>query len=585
MITRPKFWSICIAGCLAVLVIAALALPQSFQLTALSDVTQCFLLIAGTVLFIPHILKSQGRVRLFWGLITAGIGFWLLYQLLWTYFEIWLRKDVPVIFSGDLVLFLHIVPLIAALAMRPHIMGDEYSARLGHLDFALLLLWWVYAYALVVMSWQYALPNETAYSRNFNVAYLAEKVLFLAALTACWLTSRGPWRLFYGNLFGASVLYSTSSYVANWAIGRGLYYSGSLYDIPLAASMAWIALLAVWISAKEPHSEGVMSFPSYGVWIARSGMISVFSLPLFASWALVDVSVPAQVRWFRVIVTLSAALAMSFMVFIRQRLLDRELIRLLHHSEASLENLVQLQAQVLQSEKLASVGQLVGGAAHELNNPITAMLGYSDLLLEADLSGEQRSLAIRIGQNVRRTKSLVASLLSFARRNPATKTAIDLNTLARTAIKLVQPNSQSKKIDLVSDFDASLPKVLGDSNQLLQVCLQVIGGALYALEETAAHTLTVSSYCRDGIVGLRVSPGTDVAAENPSATAETDPMLGLSACQGIVKEHQGRLVCRRLESGACEIEVELPAHKPIVDNEQRSTEPGPAGLWQSQPIA
>ncbi len=72
---------------------------------------------------------------------------------------------------------------------------------------------------------------------------------------------------------------------------------------------------------------------------------------------------------------------MGVLVFLRQYLLDRELLRLLNHSRESFDNLKRLQAQILQSEKLASIGQLVGGAAHELNNPITAMLGYSDMLL------------------------------------------------------------------------------------------------------------------------------------------------------------------------------------------------------------
>ena len=89
---------------------------------------------------------------------------------------------------------------------------------------------------------------------------------------------------------------------------------------------------------------------------------------------------------FRLALTLIAAFLMGLMVFVRQHLLDRELIHLLDHSRESFDNLKRLQAQILQSEKLASIGQLVGGAAHELNNPITAMLGYSDLLLSTPLT-------------------------------------------------------------------------------------------------------------------------------------------------------------------------------------------------------
>ena len=580
---RSKFWSVGVGAFLALLALAALLLPQSFRLTALSDVIQCILLLAGTVFFIPHALQAQGRMRLFWTLMALGIGFWFFYQMLWTYFEVWKRTDVPAVFAGDIVLFLHIVPLIAALAVRPHVPRNEYAARLGHLDFALLLIWWVYVYVLIVMAWQYAVLDEPSYTHNLNAVYLAEKLVFLAALVASWLSSQGKWRVFYASLFGASLVYSASSYLANWAIARNVYYSGSFYDIPLAISMAWVALLAIWTSAAEPQSPTVKAFPAYGVWIARSGMIAVFSLPLFATWSLADMDVPPRVRSFRLGLTFVAALAMGIMVFVRQRLLDRELIRLLHHSEESVENLVHLQAQVLQSEKMASIGQLVGGAAHELNNPITAMLGYSDLLLGTDLSPEQRSLAARIGHNVRRTKSLVASLLSFARQAPASKTQVDVNTLARTAIKLSQPYWQAHKVDVRTQLDGVLPKVLGDSNQLLQVCLQVVAGALYALEEDGAHILTISSHAGDGMVVLRVATGTSNQPE--SRRDQPSAGLGLSACQGIVHEHQGRIVCQSQTGGGIAISIELPGVDPHSPSVPDVTEAGSPALWQSQPFA
>jgi two-component system NtrC family sensor kinase len=156
-------------------------------------------------------------------------------------------------------------------------------------------------------------------------------------------------------------------------------------------------------------------------------MIAVFSLALFAAWAISDVQIPARIRVFRLALTLLAAFCMGVMVLLRQQMLDRELVRLLNRSRESFDSLKRLQAQILQSEKLASIGQLVGGAAHELNNPITAMLGYSDLLLNTRLTTEQQPLAAKIGQCVRRTKSLVASLISFARQAPAAKTPLDLN--------------------------------------------------------------------------------------------------------------------------------------------------------------
>lgn len=561
MATHAKLWSIAVLGCLAALVVAALILPQSFHLTAFSDVIQCLLLLSGTLVFVPHALRAEGRMRLFWGMMTLGIGFWLGYQLLWTYFEVLLHKDVPDPFGGDIILFLHIVPLIAALALRPHVPRDEYAARVGRLDFALLCVWWVYLYVLMVMPWQYAFTDQPAYSRNLNTVYLVEKLVFLVALAACWNGSKGVWKTFYANFLAASLLYSASSYVANWAIARNVYYSGSLYDIPLAASMAWITLIGLWTRARKPQSEAGPSSTVYGVWVARGSMIAAFSLPLFAVWALAETGVPARIRSVRLIVTLAAALVLGGMVFLRQRLLDNELVRLLKHSRESIDNLKLLQAQIIQSEKLASIGQLVGGAAHELNNPITAMLGYSDLLLSTQLTEPQHALAARIGQHVRRTKSLVASLLSFAKQAPPSKTPVDLNTLLRTAVKLAQPQCQALKIEVHMELDSQLPRVSGDSNQLLQVCSQILGNALHLLSERGGRALTVNTRHRAGVAVLQVSEDSPVPAGNAATQMDT---LGLSACQGIVQEHRGRISCEERPNGGTSILVELPANDPAT---------------------
>ena len=94
--------------------------------------------------------------------------------------------------------------------------------------------------------------------------------------------SKGGWKIFYANLFGATFTYAASSYIANWALSRHLYYSGSLYDIPLAVSMAWITVIGLWTREREPQTGVRSTSTSHGVWLARLGMIAAFSLPLFA---------------------------------------------------------------------------------------------------------------------------------------------------------------------------------------------------------------------------------------------------------------------------------------------------------------
>jgi len=582
---QSRVWLAVVAGLLAALVLTSLALPRSFRLTAVSDFVQCFLLASGAASFVPLLLGSQGRTRLFWSLITLGISFQLTYQLLWTYYEVILRRDVPDLFAGDVILFLHIVPLMAALALRPHVPRDEYAARVGRLDFALLLTWWFYLYVLMVIPWQYVVADVPAYNRNLNALYLAEKVALLAGLVACWTASKGEWRKLFASLFGVNLCYAVSSTAANWAIAHKLYYSGSLYDIPLVAPMAYLTWIGLRTKAEKPASAASEVSTLYGVWVARCSMIAVFSLPLFAAWALSDNDVPPRIQIFRLGLTLAAAFFMGMMVFLRQHLLDSELIRLLNRSRESFDNLNRLQAQIIQSEKLASIGQLVGGAAHELNNPITAMLGYSDMLLSTPLTAEQQPLAAKIGQYVRRTKSLVASLISFARQVPAPKSPVDLNTLARTAVKLTQPQWEGLQIEVRTEFDPALPKVLGDSNQLFQVCLQLVANCLHVLSERGGRVLSLSTRRQAGMALLQIvtepMPSAPLASDS-SSPLDPEDGLGLSACQGILQEHRGQVLRQRGEDGSLQLRVELPLTESPLATPKESTVPV---LWQSQPYA
>ena len=584
-----KIWIAVVAVCLATLALATTFLHQSFFLTALSDVIQCILLLSGTMALVPQVLRSRGRMRLFWTLIGAGITFWFTYQMFWTYYEVWLRVDVPDLCAADMILFLHIVPIIAAVALRPHAPEDEYAARLRRLDFALLMVWWGYLYVLFVIPWQYVVPNVAPYDRNLNSIYLIEKLALLAMLFTAWRGSKDGWKTFYASFFGASFTYAAASYLCNWALSRNTYYSGSLYDIPLVVSMAWLTWIFLRARESEPQTGVRSTSTSHGVWLARTGMIAVFTLPLFAAWALLDTQIPPRIRFFRLTLTLGGAVVMGAMVFARQRLLDAELLRLLNYSRDSIANLKHLQAQITESEKLASIGQLVGGAAHELNNPITAMLGYSDLLLLTQpFTPEQSELAARIGQQARRTKSLVASLLSFARQTPATMGSVDLNTLLRTAVKLSQPQWQALHIDVRTEFPQDLLQVRGDSNQLLQVCVQIINDTLHALDQHGGRTLNIEAERKNGLAIINISATSLGSAEIPEPTEpaaentvpHTFSGLGLSACQGILQQHHGRISCEQGRSAGVSVRIELPLMPKVP--EKSSGTPAPAA-WEPQP--
>jgi len=265
------------------------------------------------------------------------------------------------------------------------------------------------------------------------------------------------------------------------------------------------------------------------------------------------------------VLTLSAMLVMGSLVFLKQHLLDMELIRLLRASQRSFQELQVLQTQLVQSEKLASLGQLVGGAAHELNNPLTAMLGYSELLATTNLTPEQRSLAEKVAQQAKRIRILVASLLSFAKQAPVAKSALDVDTIVQTALKLCQPQMRVANVRYVTDFAGNLPRVHGDSNQLLQVFSNIINNAVHAMTDRGG-TLTVTTCATGQFIHAEFSD-TGPGMLEPDRVFDpfytTRPVgqgsgLGLSACYGIIQEHGGKITCRNKDEGGASFVVELP---------------------------
>lgn len=550
MAARNRLWKSLLISLALGQVAASLLIPRGDTLTIISDLIQGALLLMATAAFLPktaHASAKTFRTRLFWILMSIGMGLWLAYQGMWNYFEVIKRQDVPDPFLGDIVLFLHLVPMIAALGVLPHLREDERDERIRILDFSLLLTWWVFIYVYLVIPWQTVQIDEPTYSASLNLAYLTEKLMLLLALAVLAYSAEGGWRQLYGQLLGASALYASSSYVANWAIGHKTYYSGSIYDIPLTVSIAWIAAVPA-LAGHYDLSESDSGKPLLGIWITRLSMVALLSLPWVALHSELDAIQPHAVKAFRVTVSLVTMIVMGVVVFWRQRLLAAELAFFLDKSRRSLDELKNLQGRLIQSEKLASLGQLVGGAAHEINNPLTAMLGYSDLLSASRLPPQEEQQALMIGVQVRRTKTLVESLLTFVRPAPARLTAVDVNSVLRTALRILPSRLQAQGIVVRPELTPLLPPVLADSNQLLHVCLHLAGQISGQLDSG-----TNCSFCirtsREGDALL-----VDFFAEAPflgqpafdllltSEGTHKPTTLSLSACCRIVEEHGGRLL-------------------------------------------
>ena len=567
MSPRVKLWSCLLAALVLAQIAVSLSMARGEPLAITSDLIQGVLILLATTAFLRNTLRPRTtlpRTRAFWVLMSGSMLFWLAYQGMWNYFEVIQRQDVPEPFGGDVVLFLHLVPMMAALAVLPHLRDDDQGARIRLLDLSLLLTWWIFLYVYAVIPWQTVSIDRAIYGANFNFVYLTEKLVLLGAAGVLAYTARGGWRHLFGQLLGASALYASGSYVANWAIDRQIYYTGSIYDIPLTISIAWMAAVAL-LASHWDLSESQRSQPILGVWISRLGMLAIFSLPAFALRALLQAATPPRVQRFRILLSLLTTVVMGALVFWRQSLLGKELSRLLEKSHRSFEDLKNLQAQLIQSERLASLGQLVGGAAHEINNPLTAMLGYSDILGTSGLPPREQRLADRIAEQVRRTRTLVASLLTFARETPARMTAVDANSVLQTAMRLVMPQLEARHATLQLTLGPSLPHVLADSNQLLHVCLHLGGQIANQFDADADENpgLSVETRREDSFVVLDFKSNA-ASTEPPYLLLHTlsgenkISSLSLSACHRIVEQHGGRILAQPSPRGFAAFRVELP---------------------------
>jgi|KBSMisStandDraft_5_1062788.scaffolds.fasta_scaffold00302_18 diguanylate cyclase (GGDEF)-like protein/PAS domain S-box-containing protein len=330
----------------------ALSLKPSYPLTTFGDTSQCILLLGALLSVIPIAFHTDRRTRLFGWLICLGFSLWLSAQFLWTYFEVYRRQPVPNPFVGDIVLFLHIVPMMAALAVQPHFQKANRSIRAGRLDFALLFIWWLYLYLFAVIPWQYVSPNESVYGSGFDNAYLAEHLVFLVALGWAWRSSATHWKTIYAYLFGASCLYAVASEITGAAINFHVYYTGGLYDVPLLAAMAWF-IAAGFVARTNLHNVQAAkpSDNDPAIWPARLAMVAVFSTPLMVAWSEFSPNTPGPVRKYRLLLTIATMLVLGSLVFLKQYLVDRELVCLLRESNHSFDNLNRLQNQLVLAEE------------------------------------------------------------------------------------------------------------------------------------------------------------------------------------------------------------------------------------------
>ena len=234
------------------------------------------------------------------------------------------------------------------------------------------------------------------------------------------------------------------------------------------------------------------------------------------------------------------------------------------------ETLKSTQAQLVQSEKLSAVGEFVAGVAHELNNPLAAVMGFSELLRTANVAVEYREDLDIIFKSSQRCQRIVQSLLSFARRHPPERKLVSLNPLIQDVLQMIAYQLRTSNVAVVTDFAPQLPLVLADGHQLQQVVLNVINNARQAIQaHQPTGTITVTTKAVDAKIEIIIQDsGPGISRENlkkifdPFFTTKEVGQgtgLGLSLCYGLIKEHGGNISARSQSGAGATFTIELPA--------------------------
>jgi PAS domain S-box-containing protein len=247
---------------------------------------------------------------------------------------------------------------------------------------------------------------------------------------------------------------------------------------------------------------------------------------------------------------------------------DNEITSVVHLSR-DITNRKIMQEQLMVTDRLASVGQLTSGVAHEVNNPLTAITGFSDMLLERNLSDDIMEDLKIINSESRRASEIVKGLLTFSRKGSDQKVSSDICKILNNVLHLRSYEQKIKNITVKTNFDPDLPVITVNASQMQQVFLNIIINAEQAMLETKGMgTLTITAEQTRGLIKLSFTDdGPGISPENMGSiftpfftTKETGKGtgLGLSICYGIITEHNGRIYAQSKPGKETTFIIELP---------------------------
>jgi signal transduction histidine kinase len=565
---------------------AALSVPNGFVLTAVGDTLQVVLVAAAAGLAFQNFLCSHSRLRIFWFLIFTGALQWTVSNAIWAVYEVLLARSVPDLPLIDILLFLKVVPFTAAIAIAPDREHDAQFRVFGLLDVFILMVYALFLFVFGVFAYRLLPGAQASYNFYFNLADALGNQTLVVATGIAALCAPGRWRALYWLYFLGAACYALASDLSNVAIDMGRYYTGSLYDVPLIASLSTFVCFTLAGRAPEqrqPTGPVVeAAAPSTGratFFSEHLAMLVALSTPLIGIWLLFSTSSPSPLRLFRLVITLLTILVLTLLLSVKQDILASGLFQSLQRLSETYRSIDRFKNHLTQSEKLASLGELVADVANQIKVSMATILeATSHITARPGADFRVQNMAGKIGQYAQRTDGLVNNMLHFAQETPMRLAPLDVKPLLESALHLSRVAKLPQvRVELSQEEDCR--PVRADSSQLLHVFLHLISNASDALEEAGGGTFAIRLRSSGSQLLLEFSdsgPGLKEPQRVFEPFYTTKPVgkgtgLGLSTCYGIIQQHDGDISCHNRPEGGAVFTIRIPFA--TESQQERSREP------------
>ena len=565
-----------LAGGGFLLLYAILSLAAGQRAAWLGDLAQLVPPLAFAAIAFTLARRSRGQARVFWNLNAVYGLVWAAAQAGWAYYDL-MRAGVPAISPTDPIFFASSIPLAAALYGRPERDRPRWIFDIVLLDLVLIALFALFVYIYFVVSIAVTDGPGTVYGDNLTQLLNARSLILAIWAAWIWHTSAAGWKRMLGVYAAGLTLAFIGGLVYDLVARLGHHTPNAIYDL------AWMVPFVVMsLAGALAYDDRLFEPAEDAPPLSRLPVVSVFALTLMVAIPAIDevarrlLTVAPATAALRTRLALAMLMPFGIVVVIREYLSRRALLRASHELASTRELLVQ-------KEKMAAVGQLVSGVAHELNNPLQGVLGYAEFLLAGrPASGDTEELrAIR--DNANRAAGIVRNLMTFASPSASARSWHEMNRVVRDAVAIREPHLQTAGINHRVDGADRLPLVYIDRARLENVLVNLIQNAEAAIAARRAghapNALVPNRAPGEIVITTRWWGGPDrilvEVADNGSGLKDEDlsrvfdPFfttrevgqgtgLGLSICYGIVREHGGKMAARNAALGGAVFTVELP---------------------------